>query len=72
VFLVLNFFLGALFDLTRVVFLACLLTDAFAFVLTLATGVDDATSALELAVGTLDCLASGTGDGRGAGTGAAA
>jgi hypothetical protein len=69
---VLNFFLGALFDLTRVVFLTCLLIGAFAFVLTLATGVDDAASALELAAGTLKCLAGGTGDGTDGGTGGAA
>jgi hypothetical protein len=71
---VLNFFLEALFDLTRVVFLAFLLPGALRFALTLAIGVDDAARVFELAAGTLECLTSGT-DGDGGtdgGTGAAA
>ena len=68
----LSFFLGALFDLTSVAFLTCLLAGVLTFALTLATGVVDAASVLELAAGTLKCFAGATGDGTGAGTGAAA
>jgi len=65
---VLNFFLGALFDLTSVAFLTCLLAGVLTFALTLATGVDDVAVVFELAAGTLKCFAGGTGDGTDGGT----